>query len=265
MKHTNKQLYIGIFLTSFLLLGVLLLRVFGFSATAIALGDTLSAPAFPHLFGTDHLGRDVMSRVGAGALSTLSIAFFTVLIGGSFGLLFGTIAGYFGGLFDEVVMTVSDIFTAFPSLLFALLVITFTGPGTIPLVWALGILFIPSFARVVRGEVRRVKHLDYVQRAKLMGASTRRILIFHVFPSTLPVFLSALTIGFNNAVLAEASMSFLGLGVLPPNVSLGRILAESQGYLQTAPWIAISTGLVISLFIFSFSMLADGLRKKGEL
>ena len=255
---------IGISLAVFLLLGVLCVRFFGFSPTEIGSGRPLSSPSISHLFGTDHLGRDVLARVGAGAITTLSIALGTVSIGAVFGLILGTIAAYFEGLFDEILMAVSDLLTAFPSILFALLVISLTGPGTAALIWVLGVLFIPSFARVVRTEVRRVKNVDYIRRAHLMGASTTRILIRHIFPNTLPVFLSAVVIGFNNAVLAEASMSFLGLGVLPPRVSLGRMLSESQGYLLTAPWIAICTGITISLFIFAFSMLSDGLRQKQE-
>ena len=264
MKPKNRHFSIGITLSIFLLLGIFFLRFFGPSPTAIGVGSTLSPPNFPHLFGTDHMGRDILARVGAGAFTTLSIALATVFIGGSLGLFFGTIAGYRSGLFDDILMLLADLLTAFPSILFALLVISFTGPGTTPLIWVLGILFVPSFSRVVRNEVRRLKNLDYISRARLMGISTPGIFIRHIFPNTLPVFLSTVAIGFNNAVLAEASMSFLGLGVLPPGVSLGRILAESQAYLITAPWIALSTGLFISLFIFAFSMLADGLRKKGE-
>jgi peptide/nickel transport system permease protein len=127
-------------------------------------------------------------------------------------------------------------------------------------VWILGLLFIPSFARVARGEFLRCRNLDYVKRAKLMGASHGRMIGVHILPNTLPVFLSTVAIGFNNAVLAEASMSFLGLGVQQPQVSLGRMLAESQTQLFAAPWIALSTGMAIVFLVFAFSMLADGLQ-----
>jgi len=232
-----------------------------FEPTQIGAGARLEAPSFPHLLGTDHMGRDVFSRVVDGASMTLLIALGTVFIGAVGGLFVGALAGFFGGISDEIVMRISDALTAFPSVLLALVVISLVGSGTTQLVVVLGILFIPSFARVARGEFLRCRNLDYVKRARLIGASPFRIMLRHILPNILPVYLGAVAIGFNNAVLAEASMSFLGLGVQPPDVSLGRMLSESQGYLFIAPWFAISTGMAIVLFVFAFSLLADGLQK----
>ena len=260
MRQRNIPLLLGATLTIVLLLIVLgggLLQPFG--PTEISAGSRLDGPSLTHLLGTDHLGRDVFSRVLAGAGTTLLVALGTVLLGAIGGLFVGAVTGYFGGWLDELVMRLSDGLTAFPSVLLALVAMTLTGPGMGNVIWILGLLFIPSFARVARGEFQRCRNLDYVKRARLTGASNLRIIRVHILPNTLPVFLSTVAIGFNNAVLAEASMSFLGLGVQQPQVSLGRMLADSQAQLFDAPWIAISTGMTIVLLVFTFSMLADGL------
>ena len=261
MRRRNLSLVVGATLTAALLFVVLvggLVQPFG--PTEIGVGGNLESPSLTHLLGTDHMGRDVFSRVLTGVGTTLLVALGTVLIGALGGLFVGAVAGYFGGWLDEVVMRVADGLTAFPSVLLALVAMSFLERGMGTVIWVLGILFIPSFARVARGEFQRCRNLDYVKRAKLMGASHGRIIAVHILPNTLSVFLSTVAIGFNNAVLAEASMSFLGLGVQQPQVSLGRMLADSQAQLFSAPWIGISTGVVIVCLVFAFSMLADGLQ-----
>ena len=243
-----------------ILLGGMFLQPY--DAMQIGVGERLDAPSWSHLFGTDHMGRDVFSRVLDGASTTLFVALGTVLIGAVGGLLLGASAGFFGGVLDEIVMRVSDALTAFPSVLLALVAISLTGPGMGQMLVILGVLFIPSFSRVARGEFLRCRNLDYVKRARLIGAAPLRIMLRHILPNTLPVYFGALAIGFNNAVLAEASMSFLGLGVQPPRISLGRMLSESQAYLFHAPWIAISAGVTIVCLIFAFSLLAEGLQER---
>ena len=264
MKGRNITLSLGLVLTALLLL-LLVISLFykPHEPTAIDPANRLAAPGLSHLFGTDHMGRDVFSRVLDGAGTTLFVALGTVAIGALGGAVTGAITGYFGGWLDEILMRLADVLTAFPAILLALVVISLTGPGTANVIVILGILFIPSFARVLRGEFLRCKNLDYVKRARLMGASSLRIMGVHILPNTLPVFLSAVAIGFNNAVLAEASMSYLGLGVQQPEVSLGRLLADSQAYLFNAPWIALSAGGTIVWMVLSFSLLADGLQQ-GE-
>jgi len=260
-RRRNMTVLAGACLAAILLLiivGGVFLRPY--DPMQIGAGARLDVPSWSHLFGTDHMGRDVFSRVLDGASTTLFIALGTVLIGAVGGLLLGASAGFFGGVLDEIVMRLSDALTAFPSVLLALVAMTFTGSGTVQMIVILGVLFIPSFSRVARGEFLRCRNLDYVKRARLIGASPLRIMLRHILPNILPVYLGALAIGFNNAVLAEASMSFLGLGVQPPAISLGRMLSESQAYLFHAPWIAISAGVTIALLIFSFSLLAEGLQ-----
>ena len=219
----------------------------------------MQGPSFSHILGTDNFGRDIFSRVVQGAGSTFLIAAATVAIGLAIGTLLGAITGYYGGWLDEVLMRLNDSILAFPSILLALVLIAVMGPGKYNIIVALGILFIPSFARIVRTEVAKQKNTDYVRAAKLMGAGDIRILILHILPNIIPVLLSSIAIGFNNAVLAEASMSYLGVGVQPPDPSLGRMLSEAQGFLSGAPWYAISVGVAIIILILGFSLLSEGL------
>ncbi len=234
-----------------------------YSPTQMDATAKLNAPSFLHLFGTDHLGRDIFSRVMEGAGNTLLIATCVVLIGCIIGTLIGSLTGYFGGMADIVLMRVCDSITAFPSVLLALVMVMLLGRGKYQIILILGILFIPSFARVVRGEVARQRNLNYIYSAKLMGAGHARIIFYHILPNTISVLLPTISIGFNNAVLAEASMSYLGVGVQKPDTSLGGMLAEAQSYLTSAPYYAIFIGLVIVLMILGFSMLGEGLSRNN--
>jgi len=219
------------------------------------------APCAAHLFGTDNLGRDIFSRVMQGAGTTFLVALCVVAIGCLAGILIGSLCGYYGGLADLLLTRICDTITAFPAILLALVIVAVTGGGTYHIIWALGILFIPSFARIVRTEYARAANMNYVQSARLMGASDFRILYVHILPNIMPVLLPTITIGFNNAVLSEASMSFLGIGVQEPQASLGSMLNNAQTYLRNAPWFALSTGLVIVLLILGFSLLSEGLQQ----
>lgn len=215
------------------------------------------APSLSHLFGTDNFGRDILSRVMEGSRTTFFIALSVVLIGAAAGTIMGAVTGYFGGILDEILMRVNDVLLSFPGILLALVLVGVIGTGKYNIILALGIVFIPSFARVMRSEFITHRQMDYVKNAKLMGAGHIRIMFFHILPNTIPILVSSLLIGFNNAVLAEAGMSYLGLGVQPPDASLGRMLSEAQTYLFTAPWYAIAPGAVIILTVFGFSLLGD--------
>ena len=222
------------------------------------------APSLRHLFGTDNFGRDIFSRAMVGIGTTFFIAVGTVLIGGVVGVIVGAFTGYFGGVVDEVLMRINDALTAFPNILLALVFIAVLGFGKYNVILALGVAFIPSFARVVRAEIARHRNMNYVRSARLMGASHLRIIFRHILPNTRGVLLPALMIGFNNAVLAEASMSYLGIGVSAPDVSLGYMLKEAQSYMLTAPWYVLCVGLVIVLLILGVSMMGDGMGKGGK-
>lgn len=219
---------------------------------------TLS-PSFAHLLGTDNFGRDIFSRVLRGGGASMLIALCVVAIGSVAGILIGSLCGYYGGLADAVLTRLCDSITAFPAILLALVVVAITGGGTYNIILVLGILFIPSFARIVRSEFARCREQNYIRSARLMGAGDLRIMVLHILPNTASVLLSALTIGFNNAVLSEASMSFLGIGVQPDKPSLGNMLNESRTYLGSAPWYALSVGCFMALLILGFSLLGEGL------
>ena len=229
----------------------------------VNVGDVANVKVLP--LGTDNFGRDIFSRVLQGAGSTVSIALATLGIGAVCGSLVGALTGYFGGPADEILMRLNDALTAFPSILLALVVISVLEPGKKSnVIIALGLVFIPSFARVSRTAFASLRDVNYIKSARLMGASSARILAVHMLPNTAPVLLPALTIGFNNAVLAEASMSFLGIGVTPPDASLGYMLSEAQGMLFAAPWYAAGTGLIIVLLVFSVGLLGEGLRRRDK-
>ena len=224
----------------------------------------LQAPSAAHLFGTDNFGRDIFSRVMQGSGTTLVIAALTIVIGAGIGTVVGAVTGYFGGILDEILMRLNDALTAFPSILLALVIISILGPGKYNVIIALGIVFIPSYARMMRTAFAAQREVNYITSARLMGASSMRILLIHMLPNTVHVLLPALTIGFNNAVLAEASMSFLGIGVTPPDVSMGYMLSEAQGMFRSAPWYALSVGGVIALLVFGISLIGEGLQRMNK-
>lgn len=217
------------------------------------------APNLAHWFGTDNYGRDILSRVMEGARTTFIIAVITVLVGGGIGTIVGAITGYVGGGIDEILMRINDGIAAFPKVLLALILISVVGTGKYNIIVALSVVFIPSFARIMRSEYATQKNMDYVKNARIMGATHFRIMFLHIFPNTIPVLLSSILIGFNNAILAEAGMSYLGLGVQPPDASLGRMLSEAQTYLLSAPWYAIFPGVMIIITVLGFSLLGDEL------
>jgi len=232
-----------------------------YSPTAMDATAKLSAPSAAHIFGTNKLGQDIFSRVMKGAGTSFIIALCVVAIGSISGLVIGSLCGYYGGIADVILTRLCDAITAFPAILLSLVIVAITGGGEYIIILVLGILFVPSFARVVRAEYARARELNYVQSAKLMGASDFRIMYLHILPNIMPVLLPAITIGFNNAVLSEASMSFLGIGIKAPQASLGSMLKESQTFLRDAPWYALSTGLVMILLILGFSLLSEGLQQ----
>lgn len=262
-KSRNYNLIFGLAITAFmavLIIGGMIYSPYDPDAMS---RDIMQPPSVHHLLGTDNLGRDIFSRILAGAGTTLVIAAATVAAGLIIGIAVGAFTGYFGGWVDEILMRINDVITAFPSLLLALVLISLLGSGgkfgKYNVIIALSLLFIPSFSRIVRGEVAAQREKDYVRNARLMGVPTLRIIFVHIMPNVVPVLITSVAIGFNNAVLAEASMSYLGIGVQPPDASLGRMLSESQSYFFSMPWYALSAGGAIILLILGFSLISEGL------
>ena len=263
MKKHNWYMRIGLVITAVMLLYMLV----GFFWTPydpgqLSAADKLAGPSLAHLFGCDQLGRDVLSRTLDGAGTTLTIALAVLAVGFVFGLLIGALCGYYGGIVDAVAMRICDAITAFPSILLAMVVIAIIGRGTYNIIAALGILFIPSFARLVRGEFLKYRDRDFVQSARLAGIPAWQIIFVHILPNTWPVLLSGMTIGFNNAVLSEASMSFLGIGVGPGDASLGRMLSEAQGCLFSAPWCTLFPAVVVTLLVLGIGLVGEGIRER---
>jgi len=202
-KKRNLTLIIGAVLTAFMLLFLLI----GFFYTpydpdAMNGAAKFAAPSLSHPFGCDHFGRDIFSRVLKGTGTTFFVAFATLLLGGTIGVLVGAFTGYFGGWIDEILMRINDVIVSFPGILLALVFIALLGPGKYNVILALGIVFIPSFARITRSEFLARKDMDYVKSARLMGVSHLRIIFVHILPNTVPSLLSMAAIGFNNAVLS---------------------------------------------------------------
>ena len=264
-KHSNrnpqKNLILGMIITTVMLL----MTFIGFfytpyDPTVIQVENKLAGCSLEHIMGCDNFGRDIFSRVLQGLGNTFIIAVLTVTIGVLGGVLVGAFTGYFGGWLDEILMRANDVLFAFPSILLALVFVSIFGTGKYNVVLALGIAFIPSFARIVRSEFIKYKEMDYVKSARLAGAGHLRIMFVHILPNTTTVLLSSVMIGFNNAVLAEAGMSYLGIGVQPPDASLGSMLSDAQSYLFSAPNFAFFPGLMIILLVLGFSLIADGIK-----
>ena len=220
----------------------------------------LEGPSLSHWFGLDELGRDILARLLAGARISLLVGAVVVGISATVGTLLGSIAGYYGGIIDDLMSRVSDILMAFPGLLLAIAVVAVLGPSLTNVVLALTLIGWVGYARVVRGQVLRVRELEYVQAARALGATTPRILVRHIVPATLPALIVQATLGMGGAILAEASLSFLGLGVQPPTPSWGTMLNGGRLHLLDAPHLTIFPGAAIAALVLGFNFLGDGLR-----
>ncbi len=265
-RKWNKYLTAGLLMTgAAVLLGIVGLFWTPYSTTAMSAAEKFAAPSLRHLFGTDNFGRDIFSRVMQGCSTTITISMLVVLFSATAGIVLGAVTGYFGGLLDEIVMRVTDAVNGFPSILLTLVIISILGTGKQNVILSLGIVFIPGYVRIVRGEFIRLRDADYIRRARLMGVGRLRILFVHILPNIFSVFWVSVMIGFNNAILAESGMSYLGIGVQPPDASLGKMLSDAQGYLQSAPWYALAPGLAIVWIVLGFSLLSEGIQRRQAL
>jgi len=231
-----------------------------FDSAAQELALRLTGPSLQHWFGLDELGRDILSRILSGARISLLVSLVVVSISASTGILIGSMAGYFGGRVDEIISRIIDILLAFPGLLLAIAMVAVLGPSLVNVVLALSLIGWVGYARLVRGQVLRARELEFVQAAHALGASTSRVLVRHIIPTALPAVSVQATLGMGGAILAEASLSFLGLGVQPPTPSWGTMLNYGRVHLLDAPHLTVFPGLAIAVLVLGFNFLGDGLR-----
>ncbi len=218
------------------------------------------APSAAHWFGTDEVGRDLLSRVIFGARASLSAGIISVGIALSVGVPLGIVAGYIGGWVDSLISRITDAMLATPFLILAIALAAFLGPSLGNAMIAIGITATPIFIRLTRGQVMAVKVEDYIEAARSVGNPKWRIALFHILPNILPPLLVQATLALATAIIAEAALSFLGLGQQPPAPSWGSMLNSAQRFLTNAPWMAIWPGVAIFLAVLSFNLLGDGLR-----
>ncbi|UAK37154.1 dipeptide ABC transporter ATP-binding protein [Gordonia bronchialis] len=231
-----------------------------FGANEIDVPNALRSPSWGHLFGTDDLGRDVFSRVVLAASVSMRVAVVAVAISLLVGVILGMVAGFAGGVLDTVLMRIVDVVFSFPVMLLALAIVAILGPGVTSAMIAIGIVYIPIFARVARADTLRVRQTQYVLAARTMGVPTWRTLVSHVLPNISGPVIVQTSISLAFAILSEAALSFLGLGVQPPDPSWGRMLYDAQGFITTAWWMGVFPGLAILFTVFAFNLIGDGVR-----
>jgi peptide/nickel transport system permease protein len=224
----------------------------------------LAGPSAAHPFGLDELGRDILARVLAGARISFLVGLTVVVISATVGTVFGAIAGYFGGVWDDVISRLVDTLLAFPGLLLAIALVAVLGPSLMNVLFALTIIGWVGYARIVRGQVLRAREFEYVQASRALGATPLHVLIQHIIPTALPVVVVQATLGMAGAIIGEASLSFLGLGVQPPTPSWGNMLNGGRAHILDAPHLTIFPGLAIALLVLGFNFIGDGLRDAGD-
>jgi ABC-type dipeptide/oligopeptide/nickel transport system permease subunit len=230
------------------------------AATHMQMTARLKPPSVEHWFGTDQLGRDLLYRVLLGARTSLTIAVSAVAISLALGLPLGLVSGFYRGAIDNVLMRLVDTLLSFPVLLLALTISAMLGPSVPNAIIAIGVAFTPFLARIVRGEALRVVQMPYVEAARAAGANDRRLIVLHVLPNILPPIIVQATISLAFAILAEAGLSFLGLGTQPPQSSWGLMIQASRDYLDRAPWTALVPGAAVALTVLGLNMSGDVLR-----
>lgn len=228
------------------------------------LARRLEGPSLAHPLGLDELGRDILARLLAGARISLLVGLAVVSVSSTVGMLMGSVAGYFGGRVDDLISRVIDVLMAFPGILLAIALVAVLGPSLTNVVLALSVIGWVGYARLVRGQALRAREFDFVQAARALGAGSGRIILRHILPTALPAVVVQATLGMAGAIIAEAALSFLGLGVQPPTPSWGTMLDAGRSHLFDAPHLTIFPGLAIALLVLGLNFLGDGLRDRVD-
>lgn len=258
----NKSALVGLVIVGLMLfIGILAPVVSPYDPNALDVTATYLPPLSEgHLLGTDDLGRDLLSRLIYGARMSIVVALGATVLGGAIGILLGLISGYAGGVVDAIIMRVMDGMFAFPFILLSILLVTILGSGVFNVILAIGIGTVPGFARVVRSKVMVTKNEEFCNAERVLGASPLRIMFSHVLPNTVSEVVVYATLNIGSAIISEASLSFLGLGILIPTPSWGNILRGGRGCLTTAPHLALFSGLLIFIAVIGFNLVGDGIR-----
>ena len=258
----NKSFLTGAIL-AFIMLGMLGVSLFWlpYDPEEMYLAPKLSLPSIAHPMGTDQFGRDVLSRIMKGIQVSFGIGVVVVVAGGLVGTLLGACSGYFGGYVDEVIMKIVDAQMAFPGILLALMLMCIFGRGLSNTILALSIMSIPRFVRMARSGFLKLREADFVKAERVRGASAPRIMLLHIFPNLFSELTATASLTFASAVMSEAGLSYLGLGVAPPKPSLGLMLSDAQQTLLMAPWNIAMPAIVITLLVMSFNLIGDGIQE----
>ncbi|MDR6724579.1 peptide/nickel transport system permease protein [Paenibacillus amylolyticus] len=258
---SNKRSMIGLWIvTLFILIAILAPWISPYNPLEQNMDKLLQSPSLNHPFGTDEYGRDILSRIFYGARISLMVGIVGVIISVFFGVAFGTIAGYFGGKTESLIMRITDIFMAFPGFLLALAIVSVLGPGMMNLMIAIGIFSIPSFTWISRSAVLSIKSKEYIEASRSMGSKHSRIIFKHIIPNSIAPIIVLSTLRIATAILSASGLSFLGMGAQPPSPEWGTMLSTGREFLRTAPHISIVPGVAIMLVVLGFNMLGDGLR-----
>ena len=233
-----------------------------YGPTDIFAGASLQGPDGTHVFGTDRIGRDILSRLIYGSRTSLGIAIPSVMSALAMGLLIGLVVGYAGGWTDRIVMRLLDILFAFPAILLALALVAVLGPGPLNLIITIAILYMPRFAVICRAAALNLRASEFVEAAQSVGGSPLHIMRRHVLPNMMPLVIVETTLSMSAAILTEAALSFLGLGIQPPTPSWGAMLSDAQTYMTIAPWTIVFPGLAIMVAVLVLNLLGDSLRDR---
>jgi peptide/nickel transport system permease protein len=231
-----------------------------YNPNSIEMSNRFAPPSLEHFMGTDDFGRDILSRIMVGTRVSLQVGIIAVGLAATVGTTLGLVAGYTGRITDEIIMRLMDILFAFPAILLAIAIMAALGKGITNAMIAIGIVYVPIFARIARGSVLTVREEEFVDAARAVGSSNGRIMVRHIFPNILSPLIVETTLSLSFAILAEAALSFFGLGTQPPDPSWGRMLSEGRAYFQQSVWMASWPGLAIMLTVLGFNLLGDGLR-----